>query len=130
MNSERTGVLRQSIEQERRKLVEGREALIVPPCADENEFASLYERASATLIFMQRAQQRLQYLEQSMATLENQSHSCCMDCGDEIPQRRLEAKPDAVRCIACQEELENEQKRLHSTAGSIWQWPSLNHIGE
>ncbi len=26
----------------------------------------------------------------------------CLDCGDEIPDARIEAKPDAVRCVDCQ----------------------------
>ena len=120
MNNERTCVLRRSLEEGLRKLAKEREALIIPLCADENEFASLYERANVTLIFMQRTQQRLLNLEQSIATLKYLPHSGCMDCGKDIPQRRLEAQPDAVRCIACQEELENEQKRSH---------PALNKYG-
>jgi len=30
----------------------------------------------------------------------------CMDCGTEIAIERLEASPQALRCIACQEKLE------------------------
>ncbi len=30
----------------------------------------------------------------------------CMDCGTEIAMERLEASPQALRCIACQEKLE------------------------
>jgi DnaK suppressor protein len=26
----------------------------------------------------------------------------CIDCGDDIPAGRIEAKPDAVRCTDCQ----------------------------
>lgn len=26
----------------------------------------------------------------------------CLDCGDPIPNKRLEARPDAVRCVECQ----------------------------
>lgn len=31
----------------------------------------------------------------------------CMDCGVEIPIQRLQASPQALRCIACQEKLEH-----------------------
>ncbi len=31
----------------------------------------------------------------------------CMDCGTEIAMERLEASPQALRCIACQEKLES-----------------------
>jgi len=27
---------------------------------------------------------------------------CCLDCTEPIPEKRLEANPDAVRCVACQ----------------------------
>ncbi len=30
----------------------------------------------------------------------------CVDCGLDIDARRLEAKPDAVRCVECQEKKE------------------------
>lgn len=36
---------------------------------------------------------------------------CCMDCDAVIDPARLQAKPDCVRCIACQEVLEKEAKR-------------------
>jgi DnaK suppressor protein len=114
MNSERTSALRQSLEVERRKIAEGKEAIIVSPCADANEFVSFYEHASITLIVMERARQRLRHLEQSIAALESLPHNCCVDCGEKIPQRRLEAKPDTVRCITCQKEREDEQRRLPS----------------
>lgn len=28
---------------------------------------------------------------------------CCLDCRKPIPEKRLAVKPDAVRCVACQE---------------------------
>lgn len=31
----------------------------------------------------------------------------CMDCGDAIPLARLQASPQALRCIACQQKLEH-----------------------
>ena len=31
----------------------------------------------------------------------------CMDCGVDIPLERLQASPQALRCIACQEKLEH-----------------------
>ena len=31
----------------------------------------------------------------------------CMDCGDAIPLERLQASPQSLRCIACQQKLEH-----------------------
>ena len=33
--------------------------------------------------------------------------ACCRDCGDPIPQKRLEALPGVGLCRACQEERES-----------------------
>lgn len=33
--------------------------------------------------------------------------ACCRECGDPIPQRRLEALPGVGLCLSCQEEREN-----------------------
>ena len=33
----------------------------------------------------------------------------CMDCGTEIAIERLEASPQALRCIACQEKFESDK---------------------
>jgi len=125
MNTERTGVLRQSLAEERRKLAESKETLIISPCADANEFASIYEHTNIALIIMERSRQRQRHLEQSIAVLENRPHSCCVDCGEKIPQRRLEAKPDALRCIVCQQELEDEQRSAHQTVAPLWLPPSI-----
>lgn len=27
----------------------------------------------------------------------------CLDCGDPVPKKRLDAEPDAVRCVECQQ---------------------------
>lgn len=34
----------------------------------------------------------------------------CCDCGDEIEPARLEAKPDAIRCIDCQQKSERGKR--------------------
>jgi RNA polymerase-binding transcription factor DksA len=34
--------------------------------------------------------------------LEHGQYGLCMDCGGRIPAARLKAKPEAVRCVACQ----------------------------
>lgn len=39
-------------------------------------------------------------------------HKTCCDCGDEIETARLEALPNAVRCIGCQEKRERRDRNL------------------
>lgn len=34
------------------------------------------------------------------------SARCCVDCGDLIPEGRLDAMPEARRCVECQKDIE------------------------
>jgi RNA polymerase-binding transcription factor DksA len=38
----------------------------------------------------------------ALARIEDNAYGLCVDCGHEIPQGRLEARPEATRCVACQ----------------------------
>ena len=39
--------------------------------------------------------------------------ACCCECGAGIPKARLDANPDAARCIECQE-LHDKQQRTYA----------------
>jgi RNA polymerase-binding transcription factor DksA len=49
----------------------------------------------------------VQELEPS-PVLEVTHEGACVDCGDRISGARLKALPDAVRCVACQRQLESQ----------------------
>lgn len=38
----------------------------------------------------------------ALARLDSGTYGRCVDCGHEIPEGRLEARPDAARCVNCQ----------------------------
>jgi DnaK suppressor protein len=38
----------------------------------------------------------------ALARIEEHSYGRCVDCGGEIPEGRLDARPDAARCVGCQ----------------------------
>jgi DnaK suppressor protein len=60
---------------------------------------ALGERESAELLAIDAALQRIQ----------DGSYGLCIDCGVSIPTARLHANPTALRCVACQERLEQAQ---------------------
>ena len=57
---------------------------------------ALGERESATLVAIDAALQRI----------ADGSYGLCVDCGVNIPTARLHANPTSLRCVACQEQLE------------------------
>jgi len=38
----------------------------------------------------------------ALARIQDDSYGRCVDCGHQIPAGRLEARPDAARCVGCQ----------------------------
>jgi DnaK suppressor protein len=38
----------------------------------------------------------------ALARLDDNTYGKCVDCGLEIPEGRLDARPDAARCVSCQ----------------------------
>jgi DnaK suppressor protein len=48
----------------------------------------------------------LEKIDDALERLAAGEYGYCEDCGDEIPARRLDALPFAVRCLACEVEHE------------------------
>jgi DnaK suppressor protein len=38
----------------------------------------------------------------ALARVEGHTYGRCVDCGGDIPDGRLDARPDAARCVGCQ----------------------------
>lgn len=53
--------------------------------------------------------------EKHVAGALTRSNRACDDCGYVIPRQRLEAVPNAVRCIKCQENSENSSRSSHDS---------------
>ena len=41
-------------------------------------------------------------ISRALKRLRTGSYGACIDCGHEIPQKRLEIAPEAERCVSCQ----------------------------
>ncbi len=48
---------------------------------------------------------QLKQVDAALERMDGEDYGVCMDCGDPISHRRLEAIPWAVRCVACEERL-------------------------
>lgn len=49
--------------------------------------------------------QREQVLE-ALERLDAGTYGRCVNCGTELPDERLDARPEAARCMSCQQDLE------------------------
>jgi DnaK suppressor protein len=51
----------------------------------------------------------LAMIDAALARIEAGSYGECTDCGIDIPALRLQASPEASRCIGCQEKVEQHR---------------------
>ena len=61
------------------------------------------DREEASLEVLQRQQERVR---EALARIDAGAYGRCVDCGQALPDERLEARPEAARCVNCQQKAE------------------------
>jgi DnaK suppressor protein len=69
--------------------------------AEDDSFSNLI--VDLNLAEIDRDADELRRIDTALARLSEGSYGVCEDCGQRIPEARLEAEPTALRCIRCQE---------------------------
>ena len=106
---------RRRLEAERRDLLASiarTEAELATPVDDRGEdttasqhpadvASDLYAREIAILTELALREQVLD-IESALVRIDNGTYGTCVDCGDRVPAARLEVRPQAARCVACQ----------------------------
>ena len=72
--------------------------------ADEASDALVAEFTASNLPALR---ERLQAIDAALVRIEQGTYGTCVDCGRPIVPERLEALPETVRCLQCQERFEN-----------------------
>jgi DnaK suppressor protein len=54
----------------------------------------------------------LKKIQEAIGRIEDGSFGECLDCGSDIEQHRLYARPTATHCICCKEEQERGERQL------------------
>lgn len=60
----------------------------------------------------ERDRHSLLLIDKALSKFANNTYGICDSCGDEISMKRLKARPLALRCLSCEEELESSGKEL------------------
>jgi DnaK suppressor protein len=71
--------------------------------ADAGANLSESERSEAVLAA---ARQQRSAVLAALHRIDLGTYGTCVDCGGPVPEGRLEAKPEAARCVACQGKLD------------------------
>ena len=51
-------------------------------------------------------------IDEALARIEKGTYGICEECGCDIEEKRLKARPVATLCIACKEEQEEREQRI------------------
>ena len=66
--------------------------------------------AARTAALLQSARSQRDEVLAALRRIEDNTYGRCVDCGLEIPEGRLDARPDAARCVSCQAKLAKRRR--------------------
>lgn len=73
---------------------------------DTKDAARKQENLDVRRAEVQRDETELADVVAALQRMADGSYGECIDCGQEIDVRRLQARPESMRCIACKEKVE------------------------
>jgi phage/conjugal plasmid C-4 type zinc finger TraR family protein len=69
---------------------------------DSADAGSILSETDRTEAILHSARGQRDEVLAALARIDDHSYGQCVDCGHEIPEGRLDARPDAARCVNCQ----------------------------
>jgi RNA polymerase-binding transcription factor DksA len=69
---------------------------------DSADSGSMLSEADRTEAILHSARGQRDEVLAALARIEQDTYGRCVDCEGEIPEGRLDARPDAARCVNCQ----------------------------
>jgi DnaK suppressor protein len=69
---------------------------------DAADAGSTLSEADRTEAVLSSARSQRDEVLAALARIENNTYGLCVDCGNPIPEGRLDARADAARCVGCQ----------------------------
>ncbi len=79
---------------------------------DPNDRATLESGRSFELRIRDRERRLLTKIDEAIGRIDEGSYGICEDCGEEIGQKRLEARPVTTLCIDCKTIQETREKSV------------------
>jgi RNA polymerase-binding transcription factor DksA len=69
---------------------------------DSADAGSSLSEADRTEAILHSARGQRDEVLAALVRVEENTYGRCIDCGGDIPEGRLDARPDAARCVGCQ----------------------------
>ena len=109
------GDIRRDLEKQRAALLE-EAGVAVLQRPELESFPDLSDQATAevdqnfTLRLKEREQKLLKKIDDALDRMATRTYGICLRCGEEIPYKRLKARPVTTLCIECKTQQEREEK--------------------
>lgn len=109
------GDIRRDLDKQRAALLEEAGVTILQRPELES-FPDLSDQATAevdqnfTLRLKEREQKLLKKIDDALDRMATHTYGICLRCGEEIPYKRLKARPVTTLCIDCKTQQEREEK--------------------
>jgi len=117
VDEKRLEFFRSLLNEQMKELIEEAAKTVNDMTVTEGEFPDPTDRASwesdrnFLLRIRERERKLITKIGEALARLEEGAFGICERCGEEISEKRLEARPVTTICIKCKEEKENLEKR-------------------
>lgn len=96
-----------------RNTLESEMTLDVGDLPDEMDLASSEYLQSFQFRLRGRERTFLSKIDRALAKIKEGTFGVCESCGDQIHEKRLEARPETTLCIKCKEEEEREEQQFN-----------------
>ena len=77
---------------------------------DINDDASRTYSRQVILELGEREREQIKEVDEALERIESGEYGFCIECGEDIPEKRLELIPYAKWCVDCKEKLESKGK--------------------
>jgi DnaK suppressor protein len=91
-----------------------RHDLIIESTADPLDYLQVMNQRDITIETLNRNSAVARDVKIALHNIESSEYGLCLECGNQIPDRRLDAIPWAQHCVPCQEALEQSRDRDQS----------------
>ncbi len=78
--------------------------------ADPTDRATLESERNFTLRIRDRERRLIVKIKEALSRIETGTFGICEECGEDISEQRLKARPVTTLCINCKKSQENEEK--------------------
>ncbi len=117
MEKERLDFFRELLKERLQTLLEEAEKTVNGMTNDKDTFPDPTDRANLEtdrnflLRIRDRERKLILKIKDALARIEDGSFGICEECGEEISEERLKARPVTTLCIACKTKAEEEEKK-------------------